>query len=351
MLRDKKAALQNSQKELRRLEREIEAGRLRAERAEIQAELYQSQAASLKEELQQATTQLEALQKQHMDAPHQAVLQQITLRGKGVSRHLERQASKVEMNVAALTAELEALELTPRNEDEEESGGSVSDVLLMSPRGDVMQQLQQQQQAANQQQSNNNNNANQLTNVPVAQPVPVTLRGRAARPPLQQQAVRQQTQQSQLQRYQALVSELASDNDVLQREYLELALHCRALSAAVGASSSSSSSVTASVSGTSPTPSPAARKKTGWFAGRRASRAASASSSIKKTEREGGGGGSDDDYRSADEATDGMLGRVHDNELALLRAARAKLENVLRETLTDKQLLEAALVQEIKLRR
>ena len=174
---EKKKLVETMQKENKKLERDVEAYKLRADRSEMQAELYQSQTESLKEELNNATKQLEQLQTKHLELSDKEKIEKITLRGKGISRQLERQASKVEMNVAALTAELEALELSPRvehEEDESPGGGSVSDV---TPRYTT---------------------DNRRTN-------------------------------NQIYRYQCLINELVRDNDVLQSEYLELVNQMRSM--------------------------------------------------------------------------------------------------------------------------
>lgn len=89
--------------------------RLRAERSEMQSELYASQAQSLKDELATATRQLEeTIKGSGLLGKEQEMLARITVRGRGVTQSLERQESEVQLNLAALAAELEALELTPR---------------------------------------------------------------------------------------------------------------------------------------------------------------------------------------------------------------------------------------------
>jgi predicted nucleic acid-binding Zn-ribbon protein len=59
---EKKLLAATQARDLKRLEREVEAARLRAERAEIQAATFQSQAHSLKTELNEAVSQLESLE-------------------------------------------------------------------------------------------------------------------------------------------------------------------------------------------------------------------------------------------------------------------------------------------------
>ena len=234
----------------RRLERELEAAKLRAERAEMQAELYQGQAASLKQELSSATLQLEQVQASFhgLRPKEEEMLARITLRGKGVAQQIESQQQQAQMNLAALTAELEALELSPRVSGGSGSaggkGGSSSGAVAAAARGSGVG-----------------------SSAPEEDDSGLSDTGGTPR----------EARRSEAARYQQLVNELVADNELLQREYLELLRRWRG-------------------------------------------------------------------------AAEGAAGR-ESNEAALLRAARARLENALREALRDKALLEAALVAQVRARR
>src|SRR4051812_28712846 len=67
-----------------------------------------------------------------LGAADKEILNRITLRGAKTMRHIDKQSLEVETNVAALTAELEALEVAAA---EEPSDGGESDTFV-SPRVD-----------------------------------------------------------------------------------------------------------------------------------------------------------------------------------------------------------------------
>ncbi len=232
----------------KRLERELEAAKLRAERSELQAALYESQAVSLKQELSSATTQLEQMQSSFrgLRPQDEEVLARITLRGKGVTKQIETQQQQAQMNLAALTAELEALELSPRPAQEQPKGntGRTSGATAMARSSSIG--------GGGSTQDDEDSGLSDAG----------TPRGDSRRPDVV--------------RYQQLVNELVVDNDLLQREYLELVSQQR---------------------------------------GR------------------------------------GEASNKEANEAALLRAAKGKLENTLREALKDKALLEAALVAQLRPRK
>jgi hypothetical protein len=123
--------------ELKRVERENEAYKLRAERSEMKGKLHEEEASSLREELNKASQQLEEMKQSEKIGPkEEEILNQLTLRGRGVSAKLDEAKTRVNMNVAALTAELEALELSPRTPAQtvSESAGEESDSALRTPR-------------------------------------------------------------------------------------------------------------------------------------------------------------------------------------------------------------------------
>lgn len=234
---------------------------------------------------------------------------------------MERQTSQMEMNVAALTAELEALELSPRpaevSPEDEESGGSVSDAF--SPRG-----------------HRDGHSAHHGGGGGHSMSSPSLSSDRRGVPP------------SGVARLRQLVNELVQDNDLLQKEYLELLQLYRIatssspsmghksmtsssssgnLHAAAGSGSSSRASLT-SASGSRRT----------WLGGRRRKKEGDSDRSDNEDDKGGQQG----------QPLQGEEDRLAWNEAALHKAARGKLETLVRDLLDDKRLLEAALVAAIK---
>lgn len=110
--RKREAAL--AQDAQRRAERDAEANKLRAERSEMEGALHAKEAAALREELSAAHAQLESMRTQ-LPAPAREAVYQLTLRGKNTRARIADEQQRVGLNLAALTAELEALELSNQN--------------------------------------------------------------------------------------------------------------------------------------------------------------------------------------------------------------------------------------------
>lgn len=94
-------------------QREAEKALLRAERAEMQAALYQSQVQELRAELAAAAGEMEALKLEGADRER---VRTMRLRREQKAQAMDAQSEEVATNVAALTAELEALEVRTQEE-------------------------------------------------------------------------------------------------------------------------------------------------------------------------------------------------------------------------------------------